>query len=147
MGRLEYVFDIAPKLHSGGDYYSRNDESIEIAGTDVPWVYTSGVRGLSSCEIPLLGKGDEPATYTVTLHLAALSDDEVEAATFNIVLNDETVAKQVSLVKEAGGSGKALQLEFADISITKNLKVELQQTTKDAASLPTLSGIEISRQE
>ena len=147
VGRLEYVFDVSPKLYGGGDYYTRNDESIELANTEAPWVYTSGVRGLQSCEIPLLGKDDRPANYKVTLHFAALEDSEAKAEPFNIRIGDEVVAKDINIAKEAGGALEALTLSFEGVPITRSLVLKLESKATGETSLPTLAGISVSREE
>lgn len=148
VGRLEYVFDIKPTLAKGGEFYTRNDEAVEVGGTNTPWLYSSGARGLTRCELPLLGKDDAPAKYTVKLHFARLADDPVEVSTFDIRLQGEPVARNISIVKEAGGSGKAWIRSFNDIPVTDKLVIELLPTGKDLkpAELPTISAIEVVRQ-
>ena len=57
-------------IAEGLGYYARNAATAKVAGTGKPWVYASGCRGLSRCVVPLRGKGDGPARYTVRLHFA-----------------------------------------------------------------------------
>jgi len=148
VGRLEYVFDIAPKLHAGGGYYAHNDESLEIQNTQVPWVYTSGVRGLSRCEIPLRGKDDGPAKYTVKLHFAALNKPEATAPAFDIRIGDEVVAKDVRIVKESGGLRRAWTLTFDDIAVARSLTLQMVADGANTLDeLPTIAAIEVQQQD
>jgi hypothetical protein len=56
--------------------------------------------------------------------------------------------KDVSIVKEAGGIGRALVMNFKDVPVSRNLKLELiAKETDNASLLPTLAGIEIQRQD
>ncbi len=87
--RLEFVFDVKPKLASGGGWYSRNLESVNIQGTDKPWLYTSGARGLQRFEIPLLGKGDPKSNYTVKFHFSNL--DKADAGLLDVRLQGQAV--------------------------------------------------------
>ncbi len=54
----------------GGTFKSVSDQRRKVDGTDAPWLYTSWARGLTTCTLPLLGKGDAPAIYKVRLHFA-----------------------------------------------------------------------------
>ncbi len=77
--RLEFVFDIKPRLGAGGGWYADNEASVAVRRGDLPWLHASGGRGLEHFEIPLLGADDPPAAYTVRLTFAGLSREAVEA--------------------------------------------------------------------
>lgn len=141
-GRLEFVFDIEPELKSGGGWYSRNAEALEIKGTDTPWLYTSGARGLSKFELPLLGKDDAAAKYTVKLHFAMLGNER--PGTFDLRLQGQEVAKGVD-INSAAGKQQAFVQEFADVAVTDKLLVEINSHSDDKPA--TLAAIEVMRQE
>jgi hypothetical protein len=141
-GRLEFVFDLKPKLAAGGGYYSRNAETINVQQTDTPWLYTSGARGLSQFEIPLLGSGDSKAEYTVKLHFAALDTDR--PGKFDVLLQGNTVASDVDLEGESGANRANIK-EFTGITVEDNLTVNLKATGKEKPA--TLAAIEVIRQE
>jgi outer membrane protein assembly factor BamB len=138
--RLEFVFDLKPKLLSGGGWYSRNPDSIKLADTDKPWVYASGARGLSSLEIALLGKGDPKSDYTVKLHFA--NADDKDASSFDIELQDRMVRRNVTSPSPTASA--PLVVEFDDIAVVDNLSVRLIPNESDR--LPTISAIEVVKQ-
>jgi hypothetical protein len=140
--RLEYVFDIKHKIAAGGGWYSRNEQSVEVGGTDSPWLYTSGGRGLTRFELPLISQGQPPAKYTVRLHFAALESEP--PTTLDVHLQGAKAGTGVS-IKADGGSNRAHIEEFSDIEVDQNLLVEL--TPDDDRSPTTLSAIEVIRQE
>ena len=143
VGRLEYTFDINAKLGNGGGYYTYNAEGIQVENANTPWVLTSGVRGLTSCEVPLLGENDEPAVYTVKLHFAQIEECGPGDAVFDLKLQGQTVAKQVDIVDEAGGTGRALVREFKSVAVEGTLAIEFEPRGKQ---LPTLAAIEITKE-
>ena len=141
-GRLEFVFDVQPKIAAGGGWYSRNAESFEILNTDTPWLYTSGARGLSQFELPLLGADDPKSKYTVKLHFAELNTDR--SGMFDVRLQGTAVAQNVDIAAESG-QHRANIKEFTDVTVDRNLLVELVSHDKDAPA--TLAAIEVIRQD
>ncbi len=140
--RLEFVFNLNQQLAPGGGWYSRNQESTRIEQTETPWLYTSGARGLSRFELPLLGADDSEANYTVKLHFAALETDR--PGSFDVRLQGKTVATAVDIQGESG-TNRATIKEFSDVTVDRNLLVELVPT--DAETLPTLAALEVLRQD
>ena len=143
VGRLEYTFDINPTLASGGGYYNYNSESLQIENANTPWVLSSGARGLSRCELALLGKNDKPATYTVTLHFAQVEACDPGEAIFDIKLQGETVAEKVDVVRETGAMSRALVRKFENVLVKDNLAIEL---VSHGPTLSTISAIEVIRE-
>lgn len=141
--RLEFVFDLKPKLSSGGGWYSRNLESISLRETDKPWVFASGARGLRKFEVPLLGKDDPKATYGVKFLFANLDDEDTGA--FEIKMQSETVKSGVVVEATPGDAAATKTLEFSGVTVQGNLVVEL--VPDDPNRLPILSGIEVTREE
>ncbi|MEX1027811.1 MAG: malectin domain-containing carbohydrate-binding protein, partial [Candidatus Paceibacterota bacterium] len=142
VGRLEYTFDINPTLASGGGYYNYNSEAVQIENANTPWVLSSGARGLTRCELALLGENDKPATYAVKLHFAQIEECAPGEAMFDIKLQGDTVAEKVDVVREAGATSRALIRTFDNIAVDKNLVIEL---VSQGEMLPTISAIEVTR--
>ena len=140
--RLEFVFDVKPNLAPGGGWYSRNEESRPIEDTETPWLYTSGGKGLTSFELPLLGIDDAQAQYTVKVHFASLESDP--SGKFELKLQGNTVATDVDINAESGPNRANVKV-FSDITVDRNLLVEL--VSKDQDSAPTLAAIEVLRQD
>jgi hypothetical protein len=143
VGRMEFVFDIKPKLLPGGGFEARNDESLTVEEARVGWLYTSQARGLSRCELPLLGKGDAPAEYRVTLHFAELEKDTRPGdRVFDVKLQGQTAIAGLDVVREAGGSERALTRELRRVKVENNLVIELVPVKGG----PILSAIEVERE-
>lgn len=137
--RLEFVFDLKPKLESGGGWYSRNLESVNIEGTDKPWIYSSGGRGLQQFEIPLLGKGDPQCTYSVRLHFSNL--ESADDGSLEVRLQGKTAEAKIQSVS----SDSPIVKEFENVVVDRNLTVELEHAA--AESLATISAIEVIRED
>src|SRR6185295_11643244 len=122
---IDLPLEISPKFAKGGDFFSFNADSFSVANTDTPWIFASGARGLSRSEIPLIGKGQKPETYTVRLYFTALENDQPGQRVFDVKLQGKTVLKAFDLVAKAGGPQRALVKEFHDIPVSENLVLEL----------------------
>ncbi|MEO6751348.1 MAG: malectin domain-containing carbohydrate-binding protein, partial [Chthoniobacteraceae bacterium] len=145
---IDLPLDIKPKLAKGGDWFSFNADSYKIEATDTPWVFTSGVRGLSRADIPLIGKGQPAANYTVRLYFSALENDQPGQRVFDIQFQGKTVAKDFDQVAKAGGTKRAFMAEFRDVHVSDNLALELlPRADADSAHQPLLCGIEILRSD
>ncbi len=136
---IDLPLDLQPKFAKAGDYFRFNAQSYKVAGTDTPWVFSSGARGLSRAEIPLIGKGQPAATYTVRLYFMALENDQPGQRVFDVKLQGQTVLKDFDPAAKAGGPQRAYIAELHNIPVTDNLLVELT----GAESL--LSGLEVIR--
>ncbi len=148
VGRLEFVFNLNPKLTSGGGWYSRNLESFSVADSMKPWLFTSGGRGLSQFEIALLGKGDDQAKYDVKFYFANLNASDT--GEFDIKLQSKTVQSGFIVKATTGESAQPVEAEFKNIDVTDNLLVELVlagEANSDPSKLPIISGIEVTRVE
>lgn len=141
--RLEFVFDLKPSIAGGGGWYSRNVESLKLDGTETPWLYSSGARGLKRFEIPLLGDEEEPANYDVEFHFANLEADDTAA--FDIRLQSEVV--QTAFVLEGGSASGIVTktVEFTDVPVKDNLVVEFQ--FPETGIRPVVSAVEVIRSQ
>lgn len=123
---LDVKLDVKPKFASGGGYRAINENVMSIEGVQTPWLYTSWAEGLKELTLPLLGKDDNPATFSVELHLANASEAKDQtAATFDVQFNGKTVLEDVTLDKNNGKSVAAVVQEVKDFEITENLTIAL----------------------
>jgi hypothetical protein len=143
VGRLEYTFDIKPKISNGGGVYVYNSESLQIAGADTPWVMSSGYRGLRSCEVALRSADDKPAKYTVKLYFAQLNDCVPGEILCDVKLQGVVVAKGVDIATESGSDSNVLVREFKGVEVSQNLLLEIVSNGK---TLPQLSAIELQQE-
>ena len=143
--RLKTSLDLSLKLEtkflSQGAFFSRDGDSVERSSSELAWVVSSGGRGLARCSIPLLGKNDKPARYTVRLHFSGEQADQSGQRIFDVRLQGKTVLQNVDV------SSKPQSHEVTGVEVTENLVIELISKSKkqDSSSLPILNGIEIQR--
>ena len=121
----------------------QSDPNAAVNGARVGWLYSSHARGLTRCELPLLGKDDASANYRVTLHFAELdTTTQPGERVFDVKLQGQTVAPALDVVQAAGGSQRALTREFRRVRVEDNLIVELNPIKGE----PILSAIEVERE-
>jgi len=164
VGRLEFVFKLKTDFEKEGDWYDRNAENLEIAGSDIPWVYASGARGLKRLEIPLVGKDDRPGRYTVKLYFADLDKSDLTGGdanakstaqpepggrAFDVRLQGKSVAENLDVAELAGGEHKPLVRQFTGINVDGSLLIQLvpRHENPTGDQLPTLSGVEVIRED
>jgi outer membrane protein assembly factor BamB len=150
---LDLVFDAQVAFEKGGGYTSLNADTIDIEAADAPsWVYSSWGSGILKSQIPLLGKGDAPAKYTVRIHMAAPEAKGAQAAAekpaerlFNLRLQGKVVADDIRI---GPNETKPQVLEFKGIEVTDHLTLEQFSKTKNAtpSQLPVLNAVEIVRE-
>ncbi len=148
---IDLPLRVGNKFAKKGGFYALNAESSALKNTPangtVPWVFASGARGLTSCTVPLIGKGEAEATYTVRLFFVASKKDGSKPRRFDIRLQNKTVKKSLDVKTAAGGIDKALMREFHNISVKAALKIELvpRGKTPTVEQLPRLCAIEVLR--
>jgi outer membrane protein assembly factor BamB len=147
---LDVKLDLRPKFKTGGQFMSVSESSQPIDGTATPWLYTSWAEGLEQLTLPLLGKSDEPANYTVRLHFARLHDSNREPIVFDVNLQGKPALSEVTLPITGTGSDSANLPEHATaivhevehVRVTDNLVIDL--VAKQGR--PRLNAIEVVRQ-
>lgn len=144
---IDLPLDLDQDFVKGGEFYSFNADAYSVANTDTDWVFASGARGLQSLELPLLGNGDKPQTYTVRLCFAALETDKPGQRVFDVKLQGKTVLKEFDVAAKTKGVQTALIEEFENIPVTGKLRIEFSssQAKATAAQQPIISGIEVLR--
>jgi len=132
------------------DFFCKSAEGAPIDGTALPWVFSSGCRGLSDLEIPLLDEGQGPGTYTVRLYFNDTENIGVKQRTFSVKLQGKKVLDDFDIIAEAGGApGTAVVKEFTGIKVDENLRVQFVPKKGDLLDrqMPVINGIEIVRED
>ena len=124
-----------------GWYFDRLDTRT-VDGTDTPWVFTSGCRGLTRFRVPLLGKDDPPATYTVRLSFAEPDGLAAGHRVFSVGLQGSEVLTDFDVAREAGGADRAVVREFRGVEVTDSLAITLTPAASARVPLPILCGVE-----
>ncbi len=140
----EKVLDGMPPARS--DY-----RGVTIAGTDKPWLFTSGHLGMTSCSLPLIDEvfWDGPGRFKVRLGFAAPEGDRPGQRVFDVRIQGKTVLKDFDIVAEAGGPRRAIHREFAIMGVVDKLRLELvpKADKPTPAQAPLLACVEVVRQD
>jgi len=148
-GSLVLRLSVGVNMLPGGEYFDRDPALVQVEGTDKPWLFLTGVRGLGSCTLPVTDAGDGAGRYTVRLAFADIEQGEPGTRVFDIKLQGQLAEKGFDVVKEAGGRNKAVVREFKGIEAKDKLRIDLvpavSKPTKE--QLPILQGVEVVREE
>ena len=143
---IDLPLDLKPTyVGKEGGVYALNEESHKIAGAETPWIYTSGMKGLTHLELPLIAKDKQPETYTVRLYFAALENDKAGQRVFDVELQGKTVLKSFDPFVAAGSAQKGHLVEFEKVAVTDNLVLNLVTPATELDKAPILSGFEVLR--
>jgi outer membrane protein assembly factor BamB len=144
-------FDLHTKILPAMGYYRHDFKGVDIAGTDKPWLFTSGCRGMLRCEVPLDDNPDGQIStiYTVRLGFNALPSDQVGQRVFDIKLQDKVVMENFDILKNAGKANKAVIKEFKGIRAGNILVLELlpKSAKHKMNQAPIINFIEIIRND
>ena len=142
-------FGMRNELLPGCGYFHHNSDALGIDGTEAPWVFASGARGLTRSTLKLMDRGKTPAVYTVRLSFVELTHERAGKRMFDIKLQGNRVAENVDLFQAAGGMRRAHVKEFRSVRVADHLVIELvptaAQPTPDRA--PVLCGVEVERED
>jgi outer membrane protein assembly factor BamB len=141
-------FGLQPQFIGDDKYFSRNFQGFDVKGTDKPWLFASGSRGLTECVLPLVGEGQDAARYTVRLYFVDTENSEAGQRVFNVALQGRTKLRNFDIVREAGGPNIAVVKEFQGIRVRDGLQVELipRIDNPTAEQAPLINGIEVIRE-
>lgn len=134
---IDLPLDFKPQYVKGGGAYAYNTENFTITGHDTPWIFASGLRGLTRLEIPVQAKNAAPATFTVKLMFAPQEGDKAGDRVFDVKLGDKVVLKAFDPAARKG----ALVEVFEKVPAGEILTLELIR----AKGEPILNGIELLR--
>jgi len=143
---LDLPLEIRPLsgFETPGEYFQHNTRDFHVEGTDVPWIYASGMLGITHCELPLRGPHDGPAEYDVRLYFAAPDGDVAGQRVFSVKLQNEVVAEKIDLAAQSDGRRRAIILAHDGVSVHDDLVVDLVSRTgrRGLAGAPVLCAIE-----
>lgn len=147
-GSLVLQLSARTEFYPGGGLFCHDPLAMDIAGTAVPWVCRSGMRGARRLVVPLIGEGEGAALYTVRLTFADVEKSVPGQRLFGIQIQGEEVASDVDVARDTGGLRKALVKEFAGIRVEGKLAIELtaRAPKPSLAQAPLLQGVEIVRE-
>ena len=119
------------KFCTGGDNITVPDQ--RIIGTEDPYLYLSGIRGIAHCEFPV-----KPGMYEIHFHFAETSD--LQAATRIAVLSINAGASiNFDVVDNAGGNGIATSYVVSGIHPENDGAIHVDYTSE----VSLLNAIEI----
>jgi len=144
-------FDLNEEIVADMGYFCHDFKGIRIAGTETPWLFTSGCLGLLRCEIPVLDEksNGKPGIYTVRLGFRARPDDKPGRRVCDIKLQGRTVLKDFDIAQISAGTDRAVIQEFRDVTVQDNVVLELvpNTATPGETEAPLIHFVEVIRQE
>ncbi|HUT45236.1 MAG TPA: PQQ-binding-like beta-propeller repeat protein [Sedimentisphaerales bacterium] len=144
-------FDLRAKTLPGMGYFCHDFKGVDIAGTDKPWLFTSGCRGMLRCEVPLTDNAAEEksAVYTVRLGFNALPEDREGRRVFDIKLQDKVVLESFDILATAGKANRAVVKEFKGIEAGSAMVLELlaRSANPNIDQAPIINFIEVIRED
>ncbi|NLY01583.1 MAG: PQQ-binding-like beta-propeller repeat protein [Rhodopirellula sp.] len=148
-GSLVLQMDAGISLLPGGSYFNHDPALRPIEGTDRPWLFCSGARGLGQCKLTVAEPVDGTARYTVRLGFAELDHTAAGKRVFDVKLQGKVVAEGLDVFKEAGGKNRAMVAEFEGIVADNELIVELvpKSSKPTTDQMPLLQAVEVEREE
>jgi outer membrane protein assembly factor BamB len=142
---LDVKLDLKQDFVKGGGFRSISESLLSpaaAAGAAPPWVYSSWAEGLQTLTLPLLGKDDAPADYTVRLYLADARPAEPAPSVFDVKLNGETVLRDVA-VRSPADTNAPRVVEVPAVHVTNNLRIEFVPKS----GTPVVNAIEVRRRD
>jgi len=140
---LEVKLDVAPVFSKEGGFETVGSIDGHSVTSATPWLYESWANGLTSLTIPVLGKGDAPATYKVRLHFGDLRESP-SATVMKVRLSsgDESKEVEVNLPTPSSTTVTPTIVEVPGLKVSDPLQIEMSAAT----GLTLLNGLEIVRE-
>jgi outer membrane protein assembly factor BamB len=116
--------------------------SSQLHGEGLNWIAASGGKGIESVTLKLASQSGTARSYTIRLHFS--EPDEVKSGerVFSVTLQNQTVLKHFDIVKEAGGSHRAVIKEFTGVSAEADVLLKLIPDETSRLK-PVLCGMEV----
>jgi len=127
--------------HDASMFYSQPPEHLPIASAELPWLYASGYRGTKELAFRLVEKDAEPRRYDVTLHFAEPDDLVAGQRTFSIAVQGTTVLRNFDIVREAGGTRRAITRTFRGVEVAGEIRIGFNASASSRE--PVLCAVEI----
>ncbi|MCD6360610.1 MAG: PQQ-binding-like beta-propeller repeat protein, partial [Armatimonadetes bacterium] len=143
--RMKVPLDMQLTLDPNCGYFRNDADAVRVAGTDTPWIFGTGVAGITRLMMPLVDAGSEPMNYTVRLHFADTANTEPGRRVFDIKLQGQTVLEGFDPAREAGGASRAVVRQFDNVRVRRALDIEFVPRTAvdDPLTAPLLNAIEL----
>ena len=144
VGRLEFIFDIQPRLAPGGKWTSNNEDSVDLPKNLTPWLFASAATQLEHFEAELLGPADpKGAKYRVKLYFVDADLETVK--NLPIQWQGKAAEGTTSQLTDSDRKTSVIVREFNGISVDGKIVFD----AKYADTLPPLkmAAIEIVREE
>jgi hypothetical protein len=142
---LDLKLKLDTKFLPGGGYFTKDGDASESSSAELAWIVSSGARGATRWSIPLLGKDDQPATYTVRLIFSRADGDKPEQRVFDVHVQGKLVCEKLDVAAEAGAEAKFLLRELPDVPVSKDLVIEVieKDTNPTQTQMSILSGLSV----
>ncbi len=137
---LDVKMNLAPKFGTGGGYEALNEDTVDVVGAETPWLYTSWANNLTEITLPLLGKEDKPAEFSVELHFAN-ANEEMKASSFDVQFNGKTVLTDVSVDQVTREGIPAVKKVVEGVKVNDALTISLVAKTGQ----PVLNAVKVLR--
>jgi hypothetical protein len=120
----------------------------KFTGTNKPWLFTSGLKGLTKIKVPLLEKGGK-GLYNVHLGFSKLPGDTIGSRIFDVKIQGKTVLRSLDIAKAVGDLEKVVLHKFNDVNVDENLEIELVPKNIDNAKLAStiIQTLEVTRED
>jgi outer membrane protein assembly factor BamB len=144
VGRLEFIFDIQPRLAPGGKWTSNNEDSVDLPKNLTPWLFASAATQLEHFEAELLGP-DDPKGVKYRVKLYFVDADLETVKNLPIQWQGKAAEGTTSQLTESDRKTTVIVREFNGISVDRKIVFDAQYADK----LPPLkmAAIEIIREE
>jgi outer membrane protein assembly factor BamB len=128
------------------EYFRRH--SSRIRSGPLPWVASSGVKGVRQVKVVLIPKPAAAAGKKYAVRLVFAEPDEAQPGerVFNIALQGHTVSENFDIAKEAGEANRAVVKEFRGVEVGDALTVTFAPVPDAKFSTPILCGLEITEE-
>lgn len=110
---------------------------------DLPWIVSSGGKGLHRIAISLAKGSTETRNYTIRLYFAEPDGLGKGQRVFDVALQDKPVLKGFDISAESGKAGKSVVKEFKGIQVQNDLIVSLNPVSQTGRYEPVINGIEV----
>jgi hypothetical protein len=116
---------IPVKMDTAG-FIKIRKEPYSVISEKTPWVSSSALCGIRSLEITLSRDAlVTPSSYTVKLYFAELEKMKPGERIFDVSIQNNKVAENFDIVREAGKPDKEIIRSFSGIKAGKTIKVDL----------------------
>jgi outer membrane protein assembly factor BamB len=145
--KFEFEDEIIPGAEG---YFCEDHRGKTVAGTERPWLFKSGCKGLVKCRVRLANDADAAGQdrYTVRMGFLAPAHDDGDRDAFDVKLQDRVVAENLDVVEIAGAAQTAVVREFKGVPGGERLTVELvpKGEPKSFAQTTIVSFLEVVRE-